>query len=90
MKRLIFILHFIVSKFVYFNHNILQAENTDLSTGMTLVAASVVNVHNLQTEEKFCDIWDEVVTQIDVHSRRTQRDNTGQHKISFWGKSSRL
>ena len=24
---------------------------------------------------KFCDIWDEIVTQIDAHSRRTRRDN---------------
>ena len=55
---------------------ILQAENTDLSTGMTLVAASVENVHNLRTEKKFCDIWDEVVTQIGAHSRRTRFDNT--------------
>ena len=43
---------------------------------MTLVAACVKNVHNLQTEEKFCDIWDEVVTQIDAHSRRTRLGNT--------------
>ena len=54
-------------------NNIFQAENTDLSTGMTLVAASVKNVHNLRTEEKIGDIWDEVVTQIDTHSRRTRR-----------------
>ena len=29
----------------------------------------------LCTEEKFCDAWDKVVTQIDAHLRRTQRDN---------------
>ena len=58
--------------------NILQAENTDLSSGMTLVAVYVENVHNLQAEEKFCDtgIWDKVVTQIDAHSRRARRENT--------------
>ena len=43
---------------------------------MTLVAACVKNVYYLQTEEKFCDICDEVVTQIDAHLRRTRRDNT--------------
>ena len=43
---------------------------------MTLVAACVVNVRNLPIEEKFCDIWDEVVTQIDALSRRALRDNT--------------
>ena len=42
---------------------------------MALVAASVENVHNLRTEEKFCDTWDEVVTQIDAYSRQTRRDN---------------
>ena len=42
---------------------------------MTLVDACVENVYNLQIEEKFCDKWDEVVTQIDAHSRRTRRDN---------------
>ena len=57
-------------------NNNLQVENADLSTGITLVAACVENVHNLGTEEKFCDIWDEVVTQIDAHSKRTRRDNT--------------
>ena len=57
-------------------NSILQAENTDLLIGMTLVAARVENVHNLRTEEKFCDIWDEIVTQIDAHSRRTRHDNT--------------
>ena len=57
-------------------NNILQAENTDLSNGMTLVAACVENVHNLRTEEKFYDIWDEAVTQIGAHSRRTRRDST--------------
>ena len=56
-------------------NNILQAENTDFSPGMTLVAVCVENVRNLRTEEKFCDIWNEVVTQIDAHSRRTRRDN---------------
>ena len=56
-------------------NNILQAENIDLSTEMALVAACVENVHNLRTEEKFCDMWDEVITQ-NAHSRRTQRDNT--------------
>ena len=43
---------------------------------MTLVAAFVEKVHNLRTEEKFCHIWNEVVTQIDTHSRRIRRDNT--------------
>ena len=43
---------------------------------MTLVAASVEKVHYLRTEEKSCDIWDEVVTQIATHSKRTRRDNT--------------
>ena len=43
---------------------------------MTLVAACVESVYNIRTEEKFCDIWDEVVTQIDAHSRQTRRDNT--------------
>ena len=43
---------------------------------MTLVAAFVDNVYNPRTEKKFCDIRDEVVTQIDAHSRRTRRDNT--------------
>ena len=43
---------------------------------MTLVAACVENVHNLRTKEKFCDIWDEIVTQIAAHLRRTRRDNT--------------
>ena len=57
-------------------NNIPQAENTDLSTGMTLVTACVENVHNLQTEEKFCGMWNEVVTEIDAYSRQTQRDNT--------------
>ena len=57
-------------------NNIFQAENTDLSTGMTLVAACVENVHKLRIEEKFCDAWDEVVTQIDAHSRRARRSNT--------------
>ena len=56
-------------------NNILQAENSDLSTGMTLVAACVENAHNLRTEEKFCDVWDEVVTQSDAHLRQTRRDN---------------
>ena len=56
--------------------NILQAKFTDLATGMTLVAACVENVYNPRTQKKFCDIWDEVVTQIDGHSRRTRRDNT--------------
>ena len=51
-------------------------ENTDLSTGMTLVASCVENVHNLRTEDKFCDMWDEIVTQTDAHTRRTRRDNT--------------
>ena len=37
---------------------------------MTLAPASVENVH------KFCDIWNEAITQIDAHSRRTRRDNT--------------
>ena len=55
-------------------NNILQAENTHLSTAMTLVASSVENFYNFRTEEKFCDISDEVVTQIDAHSRRTRRD----------------
>ena len=57
-------------------NNILQAEYTDLSTGMTLVAACVKDVQYLRTEEKFYDIWDEVFIQIDAHSRRTRRDNT--------------
>ena len=57
------------------NH-ILLAENTDLSTEMTLATACAENVHNFRTEEKFCDIWDEFVTQNDAHSRRTRRDNT--------------
>ena len=59
-------------------NNILQVENncTDLSTGMTLVASCVENAYNLGEEKKFCDIWDEVVTQIDTHSRQTRRDST--------------
>ena len=57
-------------------NNTLQAENIDLSTGMTLVAACIENVHNLRTGEKFCEIWNEIVTQIDTHSRRRRRDNT--------------
>ena len=57
-------------------NNILQTENTDLSTERTLVAARFENVHNLRTEEKFCDIWDKVVTQTDGHSRQTRRDIT--------------
>ena len=56
-------------------NNILQAEINDLLTGMTLVAACVENVHNFRTEDKFCGIWGEVVTQIDAHLRRTRRDN---------------
>ena len=32
------------------DNNILQAESTDLSTGITLVAACVENVHNLRTK----------------------------------------
>ena len=55
-------------------NNILHAENTDLSTGMTLVLSRVENVYNLRTEEKFCDVWDEFVTQIDAHSEQTRRD----------------
>ena len=43
---------------------------------MTIVAACIENVHNLRSDEKFCDIWDEVVIQIDAHSRQTRRDNT--------------
>ena len=57
-------------------NNILQAENIDLSTGMTLVAASVENVDNLRTKEKFCDIRDEVVSLSEAHSRQIQGDNT--------------
>ena len=34
------------------------------------------NVHNLRTEEKFCDVCDEVVTQINAHLRQTRPDNT--------------
>ena len=56
-------------------NNILQAENTDLSTGMTFVAACVENIHNLRTEEKFCDTGDGVVTQIDAYSIRTRSDD---------------
>ena len=43
---------------------------------MTFVAACSENVHNLRTEEKFCDIWDMVVTQTDAHSRQARRKNT--------------
>ena len=77
MKGLVFMLHFIdyTSLFAPAN-NILQAKNTDLSTGMTVVVACAQNVHNLQTEEKFCDTWDEVVTQKNANSRQTRRDNT--------------
>ena len=57
-------------------NNIFKAENTDLLTGMTLVAACVEMVQNFRTEEKCCDIWDEVVTEIDAHSSRTRRNNT--------------
>ena len=53
-------------------NNVLQAENTDLLTRMTLVE----NIHNLQTEKNFCDVWDKVVTQIDIHLKQTQHDNT--------------
>ena len=56
-------------------NNILQAENTDISIGITLVAASVENARNLRTEEIFCDIWNEVLTQIDAHLRQTRRGN---------------
>ena len=42
--------------------NTFQAENTNSSTGMTLVAACVENVHNLRIEETVFDIWDEDVT----------------------------
>ena len=42
---------------------------------MILVAVSVENVHNLGAERKFCDICDEMVTQIDAHSRQTRHDN---------------
>ena len=42
---------------------------------MTLIAACVENIRNLRTEDKFYDLWDEVVTHIDAHSRRTRRDN---------------
>ena len=38
------------------------------------VAAYVEKVHNLYTEEKFSDIWNEIVTQIDAHPRQTRRD----------------
>ena len=77
MKWLTFILHFIVSISLFAPaNNTFEAENIDLSTGMTTVAARVKKVHNLRTEEKFCDIWDEVVTQIDAHSRHTRLDNT--------------
>ena len=34
---------------------------------MTRISTCVKNVYNHRTEEKFCDIWDEVVTQIDAH-----------------------
>ena len=57
-------------------NNVLQAENTNLLTRMTLVVAYVENVHNLQTEKNFYDVWDKVVTQIDIHLKQTQRDNT--------------
>ena len=56
-------------------NNILQAEINDFLTGMTLIAACVENIRNLRTEDKFYDVWNEVVTQIDAHSRRTRRDN---------------
>ena len=56
--------------------NVLEVENTYLSTGMTLVATCVESLRNLQTEDKFCDKWDKIVTQIDAHSGRTRRDNT--------------
>ena len=56
-------------------NNILQAESTDLSTGITLIAACAENVHYLRTEKKFCDKWNEVVTQIEAHSRQTRRDH---------------
>ena len=59
-------------------NNILLAENSDLPIGMTLVAAYDESVYNLQTKEKCCGIWDEVVTQIDAYSRRTRYDNTLQ------------
>ena len=68
-------LHFIGSKFICSSQQYVSSGNADLSTAMTFVAASVESVHNLQTEEKFCDIWDEVVTQIDAHSRRPRRHN---------------
>ena len=35
----------------------------------------VKNVLNIRAEEKFCDIWDEIVTQIDAYSRRTRCNN---------------
>ena len=50
-----------------------------LSTGMKLVAACVEHIHYLRTEKKFCDIWDEVATQIDAHSRQTGGDNSLLH-----------
>ena len=28
------------------------------------------------TEEKFCDMWDEVITQVDAYTKRTRRDHT--------------
>ena len=34
------------------------------------------DVYNLRIEEKLCDIWDEVVSQIDAYSKRRRRDNT--------------
>ena len=36
----------------------------------------IENVHDLRTEAKHHDIWNEVVTQSDALSRRIRRDNT--------------
>ena len=47
-------------------NKILQAENTVLPTGITLVTSYVENVLNFDTKQKFCDISDEVDNQIDA------------------------
>ena len=63
-----FILHlYVISLFAPANNN-LQAENTDLSTGMTLVGRVLKTFTIFEQKRKFCDICNKVVTQINSPS----------------------
>jgi len=59
-------------------NKILQAENTDFSTGVMLITSCVESVGNLRTEQEFRTMWDEANSQNDAHlrSRRNRRVNT--------------